>query len=178
MKLIKKLAAVAVALTITAAPAVAATDGLLGSTSTGSLDITVNIGDLVRITNFQDIAFGTYSGSGDLNADDDLCVYRNNTASANYTITATATEGSFQVESGANNIDYDVFFNDVTGTTGEIALAYNTVSVAQSGANTASETCATGGLTSNVHVRMVEADLQAAAPGAYSGTLILTAAPV
>ena len=133
---------------------------------------------MVAISGFADMAFGNYPGTGDLNANDDLCVYRNNPSSAVYTITATASEGSFQVEDGAKNIAYSVFFNDETGTTGEIALNHGDPSANQTGANTQSVDCSTGGDKANVHVQFSEANLQAAEPGNYSGTLILTATPV
>lgn len=157
--------------------AFAATDGTLGSTSQGDLDISLSIANLIQISNFSDLALGAYSGTGDLEGNDDLCVYRNN-AGGQYTITATASEGSFKVVAGAEEIPYAAYFNDVTGTTGEIPLAYSTATATQSGANTVSADCSSGGLRANVHVKVLEADLQAAEPGSYSGTLILTANPV
>ena len=100
-----------------------------------------------------------------------------NDSGGQYTITATASEGAFQVEDGANNIAYGVFFNDQTGTTGEASLTYNTASATQSGANTSSSDCSVGGLSANFHVQMTSANLSAAQPGNYTGTLILTVAP-
>jgi hypothetical protein len=169
--------AVSAFLVFTPIQAFAANDGTLGTSSQGDLDITVTIQDLIQISDFSDFALGTYGGSGDLENNDDLCVYRNS-AGAQYTVTATASEGAFEVQDGGESIAYSVFFNDVTGTTGEVQLSYNSASATQSGANTQSADCSVGGLSANVHVVIAEADLQAAVPGSYSGTLILTANPV
>ncbi|MCC6220583.1 MAG: hypothetical protein IT291_04995 [Deltaproteobacteria bacterium] len=177
MKRTGKALVVAILLVAFTSQANAATDGTLGTTSTGDLDITVTIPDLVMISGFVDIAFGVYGGTGDLTSNQNLCVYRNATA-GQYTITATSAEGAFQVEAGALTLAYSVYFNDVTGTAGEIALVYNTATVTQSGANTTIADCSVGGDSANVHVTITEANLQAAEPGAYSGTLILLATPV
>ena len=178
MKMFSRIALAALLAFGYTSAAFAASQGSLGTTSQGSLDITLSIEDLIRISDFSDMAFGAYSGTGDLNSNDDLCVYRNDTG-GQYTITATASEGAFQVDDGGTNtIAYSVFFNDTTGTTGEVAVTYNTATATQSGANTTSSDCSVGGLSANVHVRFLAADLQAAVPGSYSGTLVLTANPV
>ena len=177
MKRLGKVLFVAFLMVGGASTAYAANDGTLGTSSTGDFDITVTVAELIQISGMTDVTFGTYSGSGDLDNDYQVCVYRNN-ASAQYTITATATEGAFQVENGGDNIPYTVFFNDVTGTAGEVALTYNTATATQTGANTQATDCSTGGNSANVHIRMLEADLQAAPANSYSGTVILQADPV
>jgi hypothetical protein len=154
----------------------AATDGTLGSTSTGTLSITLGIQDLVRISGLADMALGNYTGAGDLNSNEDVCVYRNG-PSGQYKVTASASEGAFALKAGSNAIPYKVYFNDATGVSGETLLTYSAISGAQSGANNQSVDCSVGGKSSNVHVQLLETDLQAAAPGAYSGTLILTVEP-
>jgi spore coat protein U-like protein len=154
-----------------------ASDGTLGQTSSGNLSISVTIVELVRISGLRDVAFGVYSGAGDLDNNTNICVYRNSLA-AQYRITATTVEGAFRLTSGANLLPYRLYFNDTIGTTGEVLLAYNTLSATQTGANTQTVDCSVGGLKANVHVQILQADLQAARPGAYTGTLILTANPV
>jgi hypothetical protein len=177
-KLVKKIVLGAALISMISTPAFAATDGTLGTTSQGDLDITLTIQDLVRISGLADATFGNYAGSGDLNDNQDICVYRND-AAGQYTVTATAVEGAFTIDDGGgNDIAYNVYFNDVTGTTGEVALSYNTASATQSGANTSTDDCSVGGDSANVHVELLEANLLAAPSGAYSGTLVLTVAPV
>ena len=58
----------------------AATDGTLGTTSTGTSDITVTIPELILISGMADITFGTYAGTGDLDVNEDICIYTNKDA--------------------------------------------------------------------------------------------------
>lgn len=157
----------------------AATDGTLGATSEGRLDISLTINALVMISNLNDFNFGNYGGAGDVTGDDDICIYRNDPA-GQYRVTATATEGLFVIKSAANeSIPYSVFFNDERDTQGAIELSYNASSPTQSGANSSSTTCFFGKvLNSNISVKFEESDLQAAVTGSYRGTLILAVDPV
>lgn len=163
---------------ILAANTAQATDGSLGTTSTGTSDLRVTIADLVRITNVGNLDFGSYSGSGALDANDNVCIYRNIPA-ATYRVTASANEGSFVVKSGADSIAYSVFWNHATGTTGETAVSYSSPTATQTGANNTSEDCGGGAsLNANFHVHFDASPLQAAPAGIYTGTLVLFVEPV
>ena len=155
----------------------AATQGTLGATSTGTTVVTLTIAEQFQITDVADIALGAYGGTGDLNGNDDLCVYHNGDGSYRVTITdtSTITPASFTVEDAgdANEIAMSVFFNDVTGTVGEAAVTDGTALTPLSGANTSTADCSVGGLSANVHVTLLEAALQAAPAGAYDSTLTL-----
>jgi hypothetical protein len=159
-------------------PYAKAADGTLGSTSTGVSTVTVTVPDLIKISSVADISFGTYAGSGDLNANDDVCVYTNKTGGA-YRVTGTGSgaAGAFTLASGGNTLSYAVFFNDQSGTTGEQSLTAGTPLGSQSGANTSSLTCG-GSNDANFHVRIVEANLLAVPSGAYTGTLSLLVEPI
>jgi hypothetical protein len=91
----KGLAIAAVA-TLAAGNAFAATQGDLGPTSEGSLNITLTIDALVQISALDDIALGPYTGGGNLTGADNLCVYSNN---GGYDITATGNGngGAFEL---------------------------------------------------------------------------------
>lgn len=167
-------------LLLTAIPTVAfaASDGTLGATSTGTSTITVTVPNLIRITGMADFSFGTYSGSGDMDQNDNVCVYTNK-ASGTYRVTASGSGagGAFSVASGADTLAYGVFFNDVSGTTGEQALTSGSALTGQSGANTTSQTCG-GSDNANIHVRFLETNLTAAPAGSYTGTLTIVVEPV
>ena len=62
MPQIGKALAVAAVATFAASNAFAATQGTLGATSTGSLNITLTIDQLVQISALNDIALGNYTG--------------------------------------------------------------------------------------------------------------------
>jgi hypothetical protein len=155
----------------------AATDGDLGEDSTGTSEITVTIPELIKITDVGDITLGTFSGASNMNAFDNVCIFRNNPASPDYIVTATDSNGGadFKVADGGNEIDYQVYWNDATGNRG-VQLVYNTASAEQNNANTASPSCA-GGTNARFDVEILEADLIAAVPGAYSATLTLFVEP-
>lgn len=154
-----------------------AAEGTLGTTSTGQSALTLTVSEMVKITSVGDLGFGTYSGAlADLDQNDNVCIYRNNSAGTYY-VTATASEGDFELVDGVKApIPYTVYFNDVEGTTGEIELEYNTKSAQQSGANVTSLNCG-GGTNANFHVNIAQADITVADAGSYTGTLILLVEP-
>ena len=86
MPQVGKALALAAFATFAAANAFAATDGTLGATSQGTLEITLTIDPLVQISALDDIPLGNYTGAGNMTGGDDLCVYSNN---GGYHITAT-----------------------------------------------------------------------------------------
>jgi hypothetical protein len=155
----------------------AASDGDLGEDSTGTSDITLTIPELIRISGVGDIALGTFSGDGNMNGFDTVCIFRNNPDSPNYSITATDSNNGpdFKVEDDDNEITYQVYWNDETGIRGA-QLDYNTALPAQGNANTSSTTCS-GGFNARFDVEILEADLIAAVPGSYSATLTLFVEP-
>src|SRR5262245_5627324 len=80
-----------------AAPALAATQGNLGATSTGSVAITASVPSRVRITGLADVAFTNQDPGTDASNAQDVCVW-SNTATKGYTITATGSSAA-----GANS---------------------------------------------------------------------------
>ena len=91
MPQIGKALAVAAVATFAASNAFAATQGTLGATSTGSLNITLTIDALVQISALDDIPLGNYTGGANMTGADDLCVYSN---TGGYEITATGDDGA------------------------------------------------------------------------------------
>jgi len=158
----------------------AATNGTLGATSTGTSTVSLSIGQRYQITGVADLAFGSYSGTGDMLANDDVCIYTNGVTSA-YKVrvldnsSMSATGFSVQNTGATAQIPYTVKWNNVAGVTGNAAVAYN-VPTAKTGANTTSVTC-NGTNNANVQVVMMQADLQAAPAGSYSTTLSITIEP-
>ena len=158
----------------------AATDGTLGITSTGTAVITLVIPQLYRISGIGDFAFGTYSGSGSMTANDDICVYSNSSNSYKIRITdnTNMTANTFAVENTENThqVPMELRWNSTTGTAGNVAIAYNTPLTAN-GANAVSSDCSSGGLSSNLQINFAQADLQSSFATAYSSTLTLLIEP-
>jgi len=160
--------------------AYSATDGTVGATSTGSTTISITIPTLVRITDVQNLNLGTFTGSGDLVADDSVCIYTN-LAAATYKVTAVGNglASAFTLKNAANDIiPYSVFWNDQPNASGGVELSTGVASGTQDGANTNSQTCVGPGNNANFRVRVLEASLLASPPEVYTGTLSLLIEPI
>jgi hypothetical protein len=193
MNRLMKLMCLAILSTTAATPAFAASDGDIGSTSTGSSTISVTVPELAKISKVDNLVGGTYtppSGSSptlglgfDMN--DDVCIY-SNASTDSYRVTLTGNYDSsgsagtdFYVKgsSSGDTIAYAVYWNDVTGTSGETSATAGTAITGQTGyANTWN--CGGGSSTNaNFHVTMTDADMLAKHADAYSGTLTIVIAP-
>lgn len=158
-----------------AGSAYSAQDGSLGATSTGSLDVKVDVADRVQISGLNDIDFGAYAGTGALNGNDAFCVYRNGTGAYSVSIDSPQADvGSFRLSNGSDFITYSVTFNDAADITGGSAVSSGD-SLTGSGSAT-SLTCG-GASNASLGVSIAENDLQAAASGNYTDTITLVVAP-
>lgn len=170
------------ALMVSSVSVYAATDGNISFTSSvGTKNISITIPRLIKITGVDDVTFGSYGGSGNQEDTDSLCIF---ITSGNYDITATGSgDGgtTFEVEDGANDIAYNVFWADdnVTLIGAATQLTHGSALGSQTGGNAINLiTSCTGNENARVFVQMLEADLQAAPDGTYTGTLTLTVSPV
>lgn len=161
----------------------AAVDGVLSSSSTGSVDITFSLGVAAVLVDLRDFDFGNWSGSGELRDNDDVCV--GTTGTAQYIIRADGQGpgNDFILANGANQLPYRVFWNDTIGTAGNFELSSgvqvanltnppNTFVAIGGGAY-----ICTGARDANVEIVVEEAALQAATAGTYTGVLTLTLIP-
>lgn len=125
----------------------------------------------LRISLAQDIALGTWNGSGNTSGMSDVCIYHD--ADTNYAVKATMSGGSYILSSSGNDIAVEVSFKNSSGGGGAYtALPYNTTR-SFSGADQSSISCS-GGFNANVKVVVTEAEISQAVPGTYTGTLTLT----
>ena len=155
----------------------AATDGTMGATSTGQVDLDLEVLDSVAISSLDNIDFGQYGGSdtGDINAGDSYCVYVN--GGDDYNITPTSSNGKFSlVGTLGDEINYTVkLAGAATGASSQSAVSYNTASSTYQGSNAVD--C---GSTNNasVDVSITESELRKASTDTYSDTLILMVSPI
>lgn len=157
--------------------AFAATDGTLGATSSGQIDLDLEILDSVEITALNDIDFGQYGGgdTGDINAGDAYCVFVN--GADDYTLTATSANGKFSLVGVlGDEIDYTVkVAGAATGASSAAAVSYNTASATFSGSG--SRDCGSAD-NASVDVSITESELLSASTDTYSDTLILMVSPI
>lgn len=168
----KKVAVASTAAALLTGSAFAASQGSIGATSTGSIDINAVIPGLIQISNLDDIDLGTWSGSGDMTGNDNNCVW-STTRGYNLTATGSGASDAFTITDGSNTIAYAVAWDDVDTTD----QAVTTGSALSGQATDALTTNCAGGDTANVTVTVAEADAAAAPAGTYSGTLTLVVAP-
>ena len=119
----------------------------------------------VRISRFTNMSFGTWNGSSNMSATNDLCVF--NSAGTDYSLKAYS-DGAFRIKNGTRSIDYEVRFNGTK-------LDYNSYT-AFSGANSISNTCG-GGTNATIEVNIPASNISTAAAGPYSGTLFVLVEP-
>ena len=120
------LLAVGLLLLISSQVILAATPGNLADTSTGSLDITVINNEFALIFGLNDVDLGTWSGIGDMSADEEICVAVSSTLPTFlgqprlYRLIATgdgspSNPNGFTLSNGVADINYRVFLTDNNG---------------------------------------------------------------
>ena len=172
----KKLVQVSVLIAsmMTTGVVLAATQGSVGGTSTGSVDINVTVDDAVRISGLSDLT-ATFDGVNDVVENSTACIYRN--ATGLYAVTATGDIGvsnTFIIDDAVNPaIPYTVTWNDGSGPT---AMTSTVQLTGQTGADTTLSDCG-GGSNATVEVTVDAAALLAAPTSVYTGTLTLEVAP-
>lgn len=168
--------------------AFSATQGTLGSSSTGTININISIGSVVQVTQLKDITLSYTPGVdvGDLTRVVDLCIYANNTAGS-YKVTvsdANAATGNMRISTGGATPSYIPYttqwFTNATGTGSPAAtLTSGTQTATFSGASTSSRTCGNG--TNNnaaIKLTFLEADLTAAKAGSYTDVVTILVSPI
>lgn len=171
----------AIALLSGATPALAATDGTPGPTSTGTVTINATITPEVAISDLDDFTFTAtmlqtaVNTSADASLSDNVCVWSNN-IDGGYFITATGDGASnaFTLTDGTRTAAYTVEWTGLTG--GQVALTSGTKSSKFISAATAPD-C--GGSTSaTLEIGLANATIAAMeATTTYSGVLTLLVTP-
>ena len=165
----------------------ATADGSLGSTSTGTVDITATVSDYVKVTGLVangTMAFGNITGATtDQTQTASICVYR--TDNVNYDVTLTGDGGAdaandFQLQNtttglSADDLNYTVRFSDDSGST-YTSVTTNTALTTPDNANTSSVSCG-GGTNARIEVTISSANVNSATVGSYSGTLTVLVGP-
>ena len=151
----------------------AATDGTVGTSSSGTTDITLTIPDLIKVSGMTDIALGTWSGSGAKTGSDSICVYDNSGGLYNATFTGNGTASAFTIVNGGNIIPYTVTYDDGAG----VDAVTKGVPLGCAGAHQTSFTCG-GGTNGTIAISIAEADMAAKVAAVYSGTLTILVAPL
>jgi spore coat protein U-like protein len=150
----------------------AATQGTLGSTSTGSVVINATIPNLVKLSKLNNIPLGTFTGTA-LAGSTTACVFSN---TGNYGVTATSTNpgtgNTFRMTDGTNFIPYTISWNDGGGAD---VLASSVALTTQSGTST--DVDCSGGTNTTVSVALSAAQIGAAPAGNFTDTVTIVVVP-
>lgn len=171
--------ALALAAVLGTSPALAATQGTMDATSTGTAVISASVPNRARITGLSDVAFINKNPATAARNAQNVCVW-SNTATKRYTVTATGSgpAGAFALFNGALRANYTVRWNAASGRTTGTLLATGTASPSRITTAT-HQTCAIGpATTSSLIIGISTANLSAMqAATIYSGTLTLVITP-
>lgn len=173
--------AAALACAVTAGHASAApTQGTLGATSTGIINISASVPNRARITGLTDVAFTNQDPNTAASSAQDVCVW-SNTATKAYTITASGsgTASAFTLSNGTITVPYAVEWNASSGQTSGTALTAGAASPSLTSSAT-NQTCASGPAASaSLVVGITTANLGGMSAGSsYTGTLTLLVTPL
>lgn len=161
----------------------APTQGTLGATSTGMVNITASVQARAQISGLTDISFANVDPGASNTQKQNDCVW-SNTATKGYTVTATGNSGNgsgtaFQLASGSlNPVPYSVSWAGTSGASSGTSLNSGTASTGFTSTAT-QPTCTSGAATtSTLFVTIAASDLQTmTASASYTGTLTLLVTP-
>lgn len=159
--------------------AMAATQGSLGATSTGSAAISASVPNRARISGLTDVAFTNVNTNVTASRSQNVCVW-SNTATKSYRVTATGSgaANTFRLANGALFVPYAVRWNAASGQTTGTLLTRGVASPVMVSTAT-HQSCATGpATTSSLNLRITAANLSLMqAQTTYAGTLTLLVTP-
>lgn len=163
-----------------AEPALASTQGSLGSTSTGSVTINASVPGRVRISGLSDVTFSNVDPSVAASNAQSICVW-SNTSTRGYTITASGSgaANAFTLSSGAlPAVPYTVQWAQTSGQTSGSSLTSGTALTGQISSATNPDCSAGPSASASLIVSMGSPTLQSMSAGVtYNGTLTLVVAP-
>ncbi len=173
---------------LAALPAMGATQGNAGTSSSGNVDVTLTTGLSARLSGLGDFDLGLLDGSADATAQQNICVGRSGVgffANGSYRVRASGNGDpfdahAFTLSNGAERIYYNVFFNDQAGTAGASQLTggvmlSNQQSLGLFGIFNLLFGCVAR--NANLSIVVPAAEVAAAPGGTYTGTLTVVLIP-
>lgn len=140
-----------------------------------TLTLNLTIDSLIQVSGLNDLLFPFYTGTGNLLQTDTFCIYRNSAGTYQVTFSGSGTGGAFSLSNGVQELPYQLTFNDGTGA---IAVTAGTALTGRQNVFTANQSCDLGAAdNATLEVTLLQADLNNAGNGNYSGILTLMVAP-
>lgn len=161
------------------APAVAATQGTLGATSSGTVTINASVPKQAQISGLTDVDLTNSNPNQNAVFSENTCVW-SNTATKGYSLTATGNGAgsTFQLVNGSLTVPYSVAWAASSGATSGTALTSGTPLTGLTTTATKPTCSSSPTSTSTLIVSIASADLQGmTAVTTYTGTLTLLVTP-
>ena len=142
-----------------------------------AFSFTIDVSQSVRVSALDNIALGTWAGTGNVIGTESFCIYSNNSSAA-YNISISSPQqdagGLFRIANAGQTqfIGYDLTFADSVGGPGT-AVTGNSIS---GNGNNSAPMCA-GDVNAELAVNLPEGNLQPAQSDSYSDTITLLIAP-
>lgn len=138
-----------------------------------TVNLTLTITGVVRISQLNDINLGTFDGINGLSGSDSLCVFRNFSGPYGVRVTGQGAGGAFVLVNGASQVPIGVTWNDGAGA---VALSPGILLSGRAGAYSLNPDCAAGAANNaTLGVSATAAAMSAATlDGLYSGVLTIT----
>jgi hypothetical protein len=159
--------------------AFAATQGSLGSTSTGSISIGASVPNRVQLSGLSDVSFANQDPATAASNAQNVCVW-SNTSTKGYNVTATGSGAgsAFTLANAALTVPYSVEWAGTSGQSSGTALTSGSALTGLTSVAT-NATCSAGANSSaSLIVKISSANLQTMqAATNYTGTLTLVVAP-
>lgn len=156
-----------------------ATQGSLGTTSTGSISIGASVPNRIQISGLADVSFTNQDPATPASNAQNVCVW-SNTSTKGYNVTASGSgaASAFTLANGAATVPYAVEWAGSSGQSSGTALTTGSALTGLTSTAT-SATCSSGpGSSASLIVKISSANLQSMqAAATYTGTLTLVVAP-
>lgn len=176
---IRRKSLTSIMICLAAGSASAATQGSLGSTSTGSISIGASVPNRVQVSGLNDVAFTNQDPSIAASNAQNVCVW-SNTSTRGYNVTATGSGAgnAFTLANAALTVPYSVEWTGSSGQTSGSPLTNGTALTGLSSTATTANCSSGPSATASLIVKIPATSLQGMqAATNYTGTLTLVVAP-
>jgi hypothetical protein len=136
--------------------------------------------DRARISALSDVSFGVITNfASDYARSQSLCLFAKSPPLDQYRITASGSGpgGSFELNSGSDQLPYEVQWNAAAGQSGGVDLVANQPLTGQQSTASVDDCSKGAAATASLVVVLRSGALSAASSGTYTGTLTLLVAP-
>ena len=139
-----------------------------------NISLNIDIDDIVQLQGLDDLLLGNYSGTGDVSASEDFCIYRNGSDRYQVTARGSGDGGAFTLLNNDNEIPYSLEWDDSSVVTPMLA---NSNLTQRQNASLNTNDCESGTSNARINIDLRQTDLAASPAGNYRGILTLIIAP-